>query len=97
MSGEKAREKQPRDTAEDALLKLQALRNTHREATRLFLMAVRQAATDDKIDDTLMQGLPHLTDPASLQGTSVGKQAEGSGTTEESQRITAQKKSLQGQ
>ena len=50
MSGEKTRGKQPRDTAEDALLKLQALHNTHREVTRLFLMAVRQAATDAQIE-----------------------------------------------
>ena len=51
MPGEKARGKQPRNIAKDALLKLQALHNTHREATRLFLMAVRQAATDAQIVD----------------------------------------------
>jgi hypothetical protein len=47
MSGGKARGKQPRDTtAEDALQQLQTLHHTHREATRLFLIAVREGATD---------------------------------------------------
>jgi hypothetical protein len=45
MSG-KVRGKQPRDTAEDELLQLQALYHTHREATRLFLMTVREGATE---------------------------------------------------
>jgi hypothetical protein len=43
-------------------------------------MAARQGATDAQIAfDALRQGLPHLTDPASLQGKSVGKEAEGTG------------------
>ena len=38
------------DTAgEDVLLQLQALHHSHREATRLFLMAVREGATDAQI------------------------------------------------
>ena len=37
---------QLRDTIEDALLQLQALHHTHREATRLFLMARRQGSTE---------------------------------------------------
>ena len=59
MSGGKTRGKQPRDAAEDALL-LQALHHSHREATRLLLMAVREGATDAQIADALRQGLPHL-------------------------------------
>ena len=50
MSGGKAKGKQPRDTAaKDALLQLQALHHSHREATLLFLMAVREGATDAQI------------------------------------------------
>jgi Ran GTPase-activating protein (RanGAP) involved in mRNA processing and transport len=94
MSGGKARGKQRRDTAaEDALLQLQALHDTHREATRLFLMAARQGATDAQIAHALRQGLPHLTDPASLQDSRAGKQPEGTGTAEEG-RQPAQKKRL---
>ncbi len=59
MSSGKARGKQPRDAAKDALLQLQALHHSHREATRLFLMAVREGATDAQIADALRQGLPH--------------------------------------
>ncbi len=40
--------------AEDALL--HALHHTHKEATRLFLMAARQGATDAQIADALRQG-----------------------------------------
>ena len=48
--GKQPRDKQPRDTAaKDALLQLQALHHSHREATRLFLMAVREGATDAQI------------------------------------------------
>ena len=68
--------------AEDALLQLQALHHSHREATRLFLMAVREGATDAQIAHALRQGLPHLTDPASLQDSSAGKEPEGTGTLE---------------
>ena len=78
MSGGKASGKQPRDTtAKNALLQLQALHHTHREATRLFLMAARQGATDAQIADALRQGLPHLTDPASLQDRRADKQPRG--------------------
>jgi hypothetical protein len=53
---------QPHDkAAEDALL--QALHHTHREATRLFLMATRQGATDAQIADALRLFVPHLTHP----------------------------------
>ena len=49
---------------EDALLlQLLALLHTKREATRLFMMAARQGATDAQIVDALRLGLPHLTDP----------------------------------
>jgi hypothetical protein len=88
----KARGKQRQDTAEDALLQLHALHHTHREATRLFLMAARQGATDAQIENALRQGLPHLTDPASLPGQSVGKQAEGTGRKEKGKQPAAQKK-----
>ena len=57
------------------LAELQALHHTHREATRLFLMAASQGATDD----ALRQGLPHLTDPASLLDQSFDKQPQGIG------------------
>ena len=87
MSGGKARGKQPCDTAvEDALLQLQALHQTHREATRLFLMAARQGATDEQIADALRQGLPHLTDPASLQGIEVEGMEKGKQPTAQQKR-----------
>jgi chaperonin cofactor prefoldin len=54
--------KQPQDTAADDAL-LHALHHTHTEATRLFLMATRQGATDAQIADALRQGVPHITDP----------------------------------
>ena len=62
----------PRETAEGAL-QLQALRHSHRDATRLFLLAVREGATDAQITHALRQGFPHLTDPASLQDRRAGK------------------------
>jgi hypothetical protein len=61
------------------MLQLQALHHSHREATRLFLMAASQGATDAQIADALRQGLPHLTEPASLQDQSFGKQPQGIG------------------
>ncbi len=95
MSGGKARGKQRRDTAaEDALLQLQALHHTHREATRLFLMAATKGATDAQIALALRQGLPHLTDPASLQDSRAGKQAEGTGTTEDGGQSAPKKRRL---
>ena len=54
------------------------LQHTKWEATRLFLMAARQGATEAQIADSLLQGLPDLT--ASLQDTRVVKQSEGTGT-----------------
>ena len=60
-------------------LDLQALHNTHREATRLCLMAASQGATDAQIAHALRQGLPHFTDPGSLQDQSFGKQPQGIG------------------
>jgi hypothetical protein len=42
-------------------------------------MAASQGATDAQIADALRQGLPHLTDPASLQDQSFGKQPQGIG------------------
>jgi hypothetical protein len=65
------------------LAELQALHHTHREATRLFLMAASQGSTDAQIADALRQGLPHLTDPASLQDQSFGKQTQGIGVQAE--------------
>jgi len=61
------------------LAELQALHNTHREATRLCLMAASQGATDAQIAHALRQGLPHFTDPGSLQDQSFGKQPQGIG------------------
>ena len=85
--------KQPRDTAaKDALLQLQALHHSHREASRLFLMAVREGATDAQIAHALRQGLLHLTDPASLQDRRAGKEPEGTGTSEKGNQPAAQTK-----
>ena len=60
-------------------LELQALHNTHREATRFCLMAASQGATDAQITHALRKGLPHFTDPGSLQDQSFGKQPQGIG------------------
>ena len=74
MSGGKGRGKQSRDTAsEDALVARPGVTDP--------LLAAREGATDAQID-ALRQGLPHLTDPASLQDSRAGKQPEGTGTTE---------------
>jgi Ran GTPase-activating protein (RanGAP) involved in mRNA processing and transport len=90
MSGGK-RDKQPLDTAaKDALLQQQALHHSHREAMRLFLMAVREGATDAQIAHALRQGLPHLTDPASRQDRRAGKEPEGTGTSEKGEQRAAQ-------
>jgi hypothetical protein len=75
--------KQATPTQPALLAELQALHLTHREATRLFLMAASQGATDAQIADALRQGLPHLTDPASIQDQSFGKQPQGIGTQAE--------------
>jgi hypothetical protein len=45
-----------------------------------------------ELADALRQGLPHLSDPASLQGSRAGKQPEGTGTTEKGKQLAAQKK-----
>ena len=71
--------RQAMQTQPALLAELQALHHTHREATRLFLMAASQGATDAQIADALRQGLPHFTDPASLQNQSFGKQPQGVG------------------
>jgi Ran GTPase-activating protein (RanGAP) involved in mRNA processing and transport len=89
MSGGKAT-KQPTD--EEEQLQLQVLHHTHREATLLFLMAVRQGATDAQIANALRQCLPHLTDPASVQDRRAGKEPEGTGTTWKGKQPAAQKK-----
>ena len=65
MAGGKACVKQPRDTAEEnalPLLQLQALHHTHKEATRLLLMAARLGFTDAQITDVLRKGLPKLNE-----------------------------------
>ncbi len=95
---DKARDTQPRDaTAEDALLQLQAFHHLQWEATSLFLMAVRQGATDAQIANELRQGLPHLTYPASLQVRRAGKQPAGTGTTEKGQQPDRMQSGLQEQ
>jgi hypothetical protein len=91
MSGGKAFGKQTRDTADEEAL-LQALHHTHREATRLFLMAVGEGATDAQMVFALRQGLPHLTDPASLHDRHAGQQPKGAGTTEKGKQPAAQKR-----
>jgi hypothetical protein len=72
MSGGKGRGKQPRDTAADDALVV-------RPGATDPLLAAREGATDAQIADSLQQGLPHLTDPASLQDQSFGKQPQGIG------------------
>ena len=59
--------RQATQTQPALLAELQALHQTHREATRLFFMAASQGGTDTQRADALRHGLPHLTDPASLQ------------------------------
>jgi hypothetical protein len=84
MSGGKGRGKQSRDTASDDAL-------VARPRATDPLLAAREGATDAQID-ALRQGLPHLTDPASLQDSRAGKQPEGTGTTEKGKQPAAQKK-----
>ena len=93
MSGGKVRVNQSRDTTEDAVLQLQAIHHTHTEATCLFLMSVTEGVTDAQITAALRQGLPHLTNPVSLQDSRAGKQSEGTDTTEKDKQSTVQKKS----
>ena len=57
------------------------------------LVARSKGATDAQISDTrLRQGLPHLTDPASLQDSRADKQPEGTGTAEKDKQLPAEKK-----
>jgi hypothetical protein len=86
MSGGKGRGKQSRDTAsEDALVA--------RPGATDRLLAAREGATDAQIALALRQGLPHLTDPASLQDSRDGKQPEGTGTTKKGKQPAVQMKS----
>jgi hypothetical protein len=55
-------------------------------------MAVREGATDAQVAHAIRQGLPHLTDPASLQDRRAGKEPEGTGTSEEGKQPAAQTK-----
>ena len=85
MSGGKDRGKQSRDTAsEDALVA--------RPGATDPLLAAGEGATDAQIAYALRQGLPQNPDPASLQDSRVGKQLEGTGTTEEGKQPAAQMK-----
>jgi hypothetical protein len=85
MSGGKGRGKQSRDTAsEDALVA--------RSGVTDRLLTAREGATDAQIAFALLQGLPHLTDPASLQDSRADKQPEGTGTTEKGKQPSAHKK-----
>ena len=76
MSGGKGRGQQSRDTSEDALVA--------RPGAADPLLAAREGATDAQIAHALRQGLPHLTDPASLQDSRDGKQPQGIGIHAES-------------
>jgi hypothetical protein len=55
-------------------------------------MAVREGGTDAQIAHALRQGLPHLTDPASLHDRHAGKESEGAGTSEKGEQPAAQMK-----
>ena len=67
-----------RDTT-TLLTEFKTLHHTHTESTRLFLMESSQGSTDTQIVDALCQGLPHLTDPVSLENRNFGKQTQGIG------------------
>lgn len=56
-------------------------------------MAVREGGTDAQIADALRQGLPHLTDPASLKDRRAGIEPEGTGTSEKGKQPHSHKKS----
>ncbi len=74
--------RQPVETQPGLLAELQALQHTHREATRLFLMAASQGTTTAQITDLCEKGSlisVNLTDPDSLQDQSFGKQPQGIG------------------
>ncbi len=71
---------------------LQTLHHSHREVTRLYLMAVREGDTDAQIPDVLRQGLPHLTDPVSLHDRHTDKEPEVTGTSDKDKQSPAQTK-----
>jgi hypothetical protein len=52
--------------------------------------AVREGTTDAQVAHALRQGLPHLTDTASLQDRRAGKQPEGTGTSAKGKQPAAQ-------
>jgi hypothetical protein len=64
------------------LLFLQVFYKTHRLTSHVLMIAARQGTTKEQLCDALLQGLPHLLDPASLQGSRAGKKQEGTDTTE---------------
>lgn len=66
---------------------------THRLASRVLLIAARQGVTDEQICDVLLQGVPHLTDPASLQDSRAGKKQEDTDTTESGKQSEAKETS----
>jgi hypothetical protein len=85
MSGGKGRGKQSRDeAAKDTLVA--------RPGSTDPLLTTRKGTTNSQITDALRQGLPHLTDPVSLQDSRAGKQPEGTGTTEEDKQFAVQEK-----
>ena len=92
MSGDKVRGNQSRDTTtKDTILQhLESLHHSHREVTRLFLMVIREGDTDTQIDHVLREGLPHLTDPVSLQDRHSDKQPEDIVTSEKVKQPVAQ-------
>ncbi len=55
-------------------------------------MTVRKGVTDAQIAHVLRQGLPHLIDPASLQDRRVGKEPEGTGSSDKGEQTATQTK-----
>jgi hypothetical protein len=91
MSGCKASSKQRRETGSRRRAAAAAGASPHAQGGNAPLFDDGKAGGQRRAD-ALRQGLPHLTDPASLQGKNAGKQAEGTGTTENGKQLAAQKK-----
>jgi hypothetical protein len=87
--------KQPRDAAEHALLQLQALHHSPltQGGTAPLFDGGKGGGHRRADSHVLRQGLPHLTDPASLQDRRAGEQPEGTGTTEKVKQPAALTKS----
>ena len=91
MSGCKASGKQRRDTGSRRRAAAAAGASPHAQGGNAPLFDGGTAGGQRRAD-ALRHGLPHLSDPASLQGKNAGKRPEGTGTTENGEQPAAQKK-----